>query len=98
MLVDYQMMLYICCIEKNKDMNMKERLQNLMLLAQFMFENHKEELFVNDYEEYLDMCEDVIRHEAEEQYDMTLEEVEVYYVKNMTMDLYTELSLNNNVR
>lgn len=79
-------------------MNMKERLQNLMLLAQFMFENHNEELFVNDYEEYLEMCEDVIRHEAMEQYDMELEEVEVYYVKNMTMDLYTELSLNNGVR
>jgi hypothetical protein len=77
---------------------MKERLQNLMLLAQFMFETHREELFTSDCEEWLDMCEDVIRHEAMEQYDMTLEEVEVYYVKNMTMDLYTELSLNNGVR
>lgn len=77
---------------------MKERLQNLMLLAQFMFENHKEELFTNDYDEYLEMCEDIIRHEAKEQYDIDLEEVEVYYVKSMTMDLYTELSLNNGVR
>jgi len=81
-----------------KRIEVKERLQNLMLLAQIMYETHKEELFTSDYEVWVEMCEDIIRHEAMEQYGMTLEEVEVYYVKNMTMDLYTELSLNNGVR
>ena len=75
-----------------------KRIENLTHLAMFMYDNHKEELFASDYEEYLEMCEEVIRHEALEQFDMTLQEVEVYYVKNAAMSLFTQLSLNNGVR
>ena len=82
-------------------MIMKEnvkRIENLTHLAMFMYDNHKEELFTSDDLEWTSMCEAVIRHEALEQFDMTLEEVEVYYVKNAAMTLFTNLSLNNGVR
>lgn len=91
--------MYICCIEKKeKIMKNVERIENLTNLAKFMFDNHKEELFTSDDLEWTSMCEAVIRHEGLEQFDMTLEEVEVYYVKLTAMTLFTDLSLNNGVR
>ena len=71
-----------------------KRIENLTHLAMFMYDNHKEELFTSDYEELINMCKSVIRHEALEQFDMMLEEVEVYYVKNAAMSLFTQLSIN----
>jgi hypothetical protein len=71
-----------------------KRIENLTHLAMFMYDNHKEELFTSDYEELINMSKSVIRHEALEQFDMMLEEVEVYYVKNAAMSLFTQLSIN----